>query len=80
MPNELKDLLLADYHTRVDAMGKSEESGERRVNLFIGLIAVVGSAAGALVSKGPDALSVYGRWFAVAALSALLLVGLVTLM
>jgi 8-oxo-dGTP pyrophosphatase MutT (NUDIX family) len=77
--NDLKDLLLQDYRYRCEAMWKSEQSGETRVNLFIGLITLCVGAIGALVAKGTSLPAETLRFLVPAALSALLMVGLVTL-
>jgi 8-oxo-dGTP pyrophosphatase MutT (NUDIX family) len=80
MSNDFKELLLQDYRYRSEAMWRNEEGGEKRVHLFIALIAAAGSVTGALISKGADLVSGTGRLFAIAALASLLIVGLVTLM
>lgn len=80
MSDDIKDLLLADYRYRAEAMQKNEESGEKRVHLFIALLAAVGSVAGALFSKDVHLGPENGRLFAIAAAIALLIVGWVTLM
>jgi 8-oxo-dGTP pyrophosphatase MutT (NUDIX family) len=76
----LKDLLLEDYRYRADALKSSEQSGETRFNIFIGLVTLV---AGALVTLGTyehgpsgDAL----RLIILGALVLLLVVGWMTLM
>jgi len=78
MSDDVKDLLLEDYRYRAEAMRANEEGGEKRVHLFIALLAAVGSVAGALFSK--DAWSAPNKLLAIVALVALLVVGLVTLM
>jgi 8-oxo-dGTP pyrophosphatase MutT (NUDIX family) len=80
MPADFKALLLEDYRYRSEAMWKSEESGETRVNLFIGLITLGGGAAGALASKSLIASVETAAPFIIAGLFSLLMVGLVTLM
>jgi hypothetical protein len=42
--SEIKDLLLEDYRYRAEALKSSEESGETRFNLFIGLVTLVAGA------------------------------------
>src|SRR3984893_2989527 len=80
MPADFKALLLEDYRYRSEAMWKSEESGETRVNLFIGLITLGGGEAGALASKSWIASAETAAPFIIAGLFSLLMVGLVTLM
>src|SRR3979409_2104956 len=80
MPADFKALLLEDYRYRSEAMWKSEESGETRVNLFIGLITLGGGAAGALASRPSFASAETAAPFIIAGLFSLLMVGLGTLM
>jgi 8-oxo-dGTP pyrophosphatase MutT (NUDIX family) len=82
MADEFKSLLLEEYKARSDAMAKSEQAGETRVNLFIGLITFVGGAIGALIPKD-NFVSFFlddRRFFVACALLALLVVGAFTLM
>ncbi|MBI4000698.1 MAG: hypothetical protein HY348_02815, partial [Nitrospira defluvii] len=53
----LRDLLLEDYRYRADAMRHSEQSGETRVNIFVGLVTLVAGAVVALsnAEHGPNA-------------------------
>ena len=82
MADEFKSLLLEEYKARSDAMAKGEQSGETRVNLFIGLITLVGGGAGALLTKGSSfaTLSDERRILIVVALFSLLIVGAITLL
>src|SRR3954470_15280556 len=80
MPADFRALLLEDYRYRSEAMWKSEESGETRVNLFIGLITLGGGAAGALASNSLIASVETAVPFIIAGLFSVLMVGLVPLM
>ena len=81
MPDEFKSLLLEEYKARSEAMAKSEQAGETRVNLFIGLITLVGGGAGTLLTKESSiaSLSHERRVLIVVALCSLLVVGVITL-
>lgn len=75
-----KELLLQDYRYLADAFWKNEQTGETRVNLFIGFATVV---VGALVTLGtsqraldPETL----RLVVLGSLLALLVLGVITLM
>lgn len=75
----MKDLLLEDYRYRAEALRHSEQSGETRVNIFMGLMTLV---AGGLVTLSdaeygvsPHAL----RLIIVYALVVLVVVGILTL-
>lgn len=52
----LKDLLLEDYRYRAEALRRSEQAGETRVNIFMGLVSVVAASLVALsnAQHGPD--------------------------
>lgn len=82
MADEFKSLLLEEFKARSDAMAKSEQAGETRVNLFIGLITLIGGGAGALLTKETSiaALSDERRLLIVVALFSLLIVGIITLL
>jgi hypothetical protein len=76
----LKDLLLEDYRYRAEALKHSEQSGETRVNIFIGVVTLV---AGAVVSismadHGPDASAL--RLIIEVTLAVLVVIGILTLM
>jgi len=76
----LKDLLLEDYRYRADALRSSEQSGETRFNIFVGLVTLV---AGALVALGTYDRGPTGdtlRLIILGALVLLLVVGWMTLM
>jgi 8-oxo-dGTP pyrophosphatase MutT (NUDIX family) len=78
--SDIKDLLLEDYRYRAEALKSSEQSGETRFNIFIGLVTLV---AGALVALGTAEFSPKGntlRIIILGALIVLLVVGWMTLM
>jgi len=54
--DSLKDLLLEDYRYRAEALHRSEQAGETRVNIFMGLVSVVAASLVALsnAQHGPD--------------------------
>lgn len=54
--DSLKDLLLEDYRYRAEALRRSEQAGETRVNIFMGLVSVVAASLVALsnAQHGPD--------------------------
>jgi len=77
---DLRDLLLEEYRNLSDSFWKNEQSGETRVNLFIGLVT---AGIGAIVTLGT---SEHGhleentlRMVITAALSVLIVLGVVTL-
>jgi 8-oxo-dGTP pyrophosphatase MutT (NUDIX family) len=75
----VKDLLLEDYRYRSESLWKNEQSGETRLNLYIGFATLV---IGALVTLGTDE-GVSGallRPVALASLAVLFALGLITLM
>ena len=76
----LKDLLLEDYRYRADALRNSEQSGETRVNIFMGLVTLVVGALVALSTEehGPAGGSL--RLIIEGALFMLVVVGVTTLM
>jgi len=74
----LKDLLLEDYRYRAEALRRSEQSGETRLNIFIGLI---GAAATAFVAMGNSEHGPKGdqlKLIMLVTLLGLLVVGLLT--
>lgn len=79
MPDEFKELLLKDYETRSEAMWKSEQAGETRVNLLIGLITLVGGGVGTLLAKETQ-FSELSKGLILAALFASLAIGIITLL
>jgi hypothetical protein len=77
---EAKELLLEDYRYLADSFWKNEQTGETRVNWFIGIVTAV---AGVLVTlataeHGPSGGSL--RLIIIAALFALLVFGIFTLL
>jgi 8-oxo-dGTP pyrophosphatase MutT (NUDIX family) len=75
----VKDLLLEDYRYRADSLWKNEQSGETRLNFYIGLVTVVIGALVSLATDG-DLPSEMFRAVAVASVGMLLLFGLITFM
>ena len=81
LANNPKDLLLEDYRYRAESLWRNEQGGETRVNLFIGLIAlVVGLLAPLLTSNNQSHNSETLRLFVLSGLFAMLLLGLITLL
>lgn len=76
----LKDLLLEDYRYRAEALRRSEQAGETRVNIFMGLVSVVAASLVALsnAQHGPDPSSL--RLIIESATILLTVVGWLTLM
>lgn len=76
----LKDLLLEDYRYRAEALRHSEQAGETRVNIFLGLVTLVAGVLATLsaAEHGPDADSL--RVIFGGALVVLVVVGVLTLM
>jgi ADP-ribose pyrophosphatase YjhB (NUDIX family) len=79
-PDILKELLLEDYRYRAEAMKNSEQAGETRLNLFIGLSTFILGGLGALSTqefapKGDDLKPIF-----LAAFFAMLVVGSLTLL
>ncbi len=76
----LKDLLLEDYRYRAEALRRSEQAGETRVNIFMGLVSVVAASLVALsnAQHGPDPSSL--RLIIECATVLLAVVGCLTLM
>lgn len=79
-PNNAKDLLLEDFRSLSDSLWKNEQTGETRVNWFIGIVA---AAAGGLfglssADHGPHGAQL--RLMVIGSLLALLAFGIVTLL
>ena len=77
---DAKELLLADYRNFAEALWKNEQTGETRVNWFIGIVT---AAAGGLIGLTSAQYRPYGeplRLIYVAVFSALLSFGVITLM
>jgi len=79
-PNNAKDLLLEDLRSLSDSLWKNEQTGETRVNWFIGIVA---AAAGGLfglsgAEHGPHGAQL--RLMVIGSLLALLAFGIVTLL
>jgi hypothetical protein len=73
-----KDLLFRDYDYLQECFWKNEQSGETRVNLFIGLLTLVGGALVTLsTTEGLEGESL--RMVFVLSLGSLLVLGLITL-
>lgn len=74
-----KDLLLEDYRYLADSFWKNEQTGETRVNLFIGLVTlVVGALVGLMTyDNGPDGETL--RPVVIVAFAALFVLGIITL-
>ena len=77
--DDLKALLLEDYRYRSAGMASSEQSGETRINLFIGLITFCAGAIGAGYAKGVPADPKQLHVLALAVALALLAIGIVIL-
>jgi 8-oxo-dGTP pyrophosphatase MutT (NUDIX family) len=77
MPDEMKDLLLRDYDYFAAQFQSNEALGESRLNIFIGLITVVGGGIGLLVKDAP-LKDPRLPWLCAAALAVLLVVGATT--
>jgi 8-oxo-dGTP pyrophosphatase MutT (NUDIX family) len=81
MSNDTKDLLLEDYRYRAESLWKNEQGGETRVNLFIGLITLVGGLMATLLTSENHPLKGEAlRFFVVAGLFSMLLLGIVTML
>ncbi len=81
MSDTPKDLLLEDYRYRAESLWKNEQGGETRVNLFIGLLTLVGGLMATLVTSDKkvfegDML----RLVALAGLFTMLVLGLITML
>src|ERR1700730_18613897 len=76
MSSEVKELLTEDYRYVSDSIWKNEQSGETRVNLFIGLVAIV---IGSMVSLGKELRKEVLFIFILSGLISLLSIGAVIL-
>jgi 8-oxo-dGTP pyrophosphatase MutT (NUDIX family) len=74
----MKDLLLQDYRYVSELLIKNEQSGETRLNLFLGLITVTFGAIGALLTRGVTLPPKTFRWLVAAALVGLFVIGIAT--
>lgn len=76
----VKEILLEDYRYRAEALKNSEESGETRFNIFVGLATLVSAALVTLGTSEHGPKGMILRLIVVGALGALLLVGYMMLM
>lgn len=77
---DAKDLLLEDYRYLSDSLWKNEQTGETRVNWFIGIVtAVLGGVIGLASSVAPSQAN-FLHYVVIGALLALLGFGFITLM
>ena len=76
---DAKDLLLADYHNFAESLWKNEQTGETRVNWFIGIFTAVGAGLIGLTSAEHRPHGEPLRLIYVASLLAMLCFGVVTL-
>jgi 8-oxo-dGTP pyrophosphatase MutT (NUDIX family) len=76
---EVKDLLLEEYRNLADCFWKNEQSGETRVNLFIGLVAGVSGALVKLAVSEHTLPQETVRLIVTGGLSVLSVLGVVTL-
>lgn len=78
-PDAIKELLLEDYRYRAESMKNSEQSGETRLNIFIGVVTLFAAGIVTFVTSesGPAAQTVY--LLALVAIGVLLVLGVVTL-
>jgi ADP-ribose pyrophosphatase YjhB (NUDIX family) len=74
-----KDLVLEDYEYFAESFWKNEQTGETRINFFVGLVTVVLGALAALIAKESSSFSEPVRLIALGSLTALLVLGLPTL-
>ena len=64
-PTDLKDLMLADYKYYGDWLERNEESGDKRVNLYITLLMAILAGVAAISDKtGNDILKDRGMQLA----------------
>jgi ADP-ribose pyrophosphatase YjhB (NUDIX family) len=75
-----KDLLLEDYRYLADSFWKNEQSGETRVNWFIGIVTGMVGVLGALITAEHGPRGEPLRLIAMGALFALLVFGVITLL
>ena len=79
--SESKELLLEDYRYVSESFWKNEQGGETRVNLFVGFVTLVVGALMSLATSEKVALRTDTlRLIIVASLSALLVLGVITLL
>ncbi|MBA5869138.1 MAG: hypothetical protein GDA68_03895 [Nitrospira sp. CR2.1] len=74
----LKELLLEDYRYRAEALRRSEQSGETRLNIFMGVIAGAGTALVTLANAQYAPKADLLRLIILIILVALLIVGWMT--
>ena len=77
---EAKELLLADYRYFAECFWKNEQTGEARVNFFVGIATLVVGALAALLTKGPPPSGEPLRLVVLISLFSLLVLGLITMM
>ena len=76
---EAKDLLLADYRYFAECFWKNEETGETRVNFFVGIVTLVVGALAALIAKDAAPFGEPLRLVVLVSLFSLLVLGLITM-
>lgn len=76
---EAKDLLLEDYRYLAESFWKNEQTGETRVNLFIGIVTAVVAGMSSLITSKNGLAGEPLRLAVLAALVALLVLGIITL-
>lgn len=77
---EAKDLLLEDYRYLADSFWKNEQTGETRVNLFIGIVTAVVAGMSSLITSKNGLTGEPLRLAVLASLIALLVLGVITLL
>jgi 8-oxo-dGTP pyrophosphatase MutT (NUDIX family) len=81
MSDHPKDLLLEDYRYRANALEKNEQGGETRVNLFIGLVTLVGGLMASLLTAENNLIQgEVLRFVVLAGLFSMLLLGVITML
>lgn len=79
--SETKELLLEDYRYLSESFWKNEQTGETRVNFFIGIVTAVLGALGVTIISEKITLAVSVQRLVIAiSLFALLLLGLITML
>ncbi len=74
-----KDLLLEDYQYFAESFWNNEQTGETRINFFVGVVTVVLGGLAALIAKENSSFNEPVRLIILGALSSLLVLGFPTL-
>ena len=79
LPDAFKELLLEDYKYLADSFWKNEQTGETRVNWYIGVCTAMLAGIVALITSDHELKYIELSWTLIAIMSAVLVFGIMTL-